>query len=273
MDQPQLEVHIYQIMDDGMMKANRTDGTGWEWCWADWQRTWMNNTPQRYAYRCLPLTIINQTGWWITQPGRLHRDLAGRDGSRVDRLPVRRPRPRSGRTGSTASSARAIITWNTPFLFRTKPRGLAPARLRAGQPLQDQRPPAHRADRERLDQHVVHDELQADDPALSGAVRGGRAALPGDPAGEQRLRRPRRGLGHLPAAVGRPRAAAAPISEWDQGRRQFHEQKAQGEVKPDDWQRDYFQGRDAIGREAETDHMIKVRPPKVHHGPLPNPGG
>ena len=45
------------------------------------------------------------------------------------------------------------------------------------------------------------------------------------------------------------------------GRRQFHQQKAKGEVRPDDWQRDYFQGRDAIGREAATSHMIKVRPP------------
>ncbi len=58
--------------------------------------------------------------------------------------------------------------------------------------------------------------------------------------------------------------------EWDQGRRRFHEQKARGEVKPDGWQRDYFQGRDAIGREAETNHMIKVRPPQVQYrGTIP----
>jgi hypothetical protein len=57
--------------------------------------------------------------------------------------------------------------------------------------------------------------------------------------------------------------------EWDKGRRQFHEQKAKGEVKPDEWQRDYFQGRDAIGREAATRHMIKVKPPQVHYGSGP----
>src|SRR5262249_44739609 len=54
--------------------------------------------------------------------------------------------------------------------------------------------------------------------------------------------------------------------EWDQGRRQFHEQKARGEVRADGWQRDYFQGRDAVGREAPTTHMIKVKPPRVHYG-------
>jgi hypothetical protein len=54
--------------------------------------------------------------------------------------------------------------------------------------------------------------------------------------------------------------------EWDQGRRRFHDQKAKGEVKADGWQRDYFQGRDAIGRDAATTHMIKVKPPQVHQG-------
>ena len=41
--------------------------------------------------------------------------------------------------------------------------------------------------------------------------------------------------------------------EWDRGRRQFHEQKAKGEVRPDDWQRDYFQGRDAVGVAMDGD--------------------
>ena len=45
MNHGRLEVEIYQIADDSMMKKNRTDGTGWEWCWADWQRDWMNATP------------------------------------------------------------------------------------------------------------------------------------------------------------------------------------------------------------------------------------
>ena len=44
MQRPRLEVGIYQIVDDAMLKANRDDGTGWDWCWADWrfleERTW-----------------------------------------------------------------------------------------------------------------------------------------------------------------------------------------------------------------------------------------
>ena len=91
MDHPRLEVHIYQISDDSMLKANRSDGTGWDWCWADWQRDWMNNTPHRYAYRCLPLTIANQTGWWIKNPVGFEATWRGAthpgsiEGARVER--------------------------------------------------------------------------------------------------------------------------------------------------------------------------------------------
>ena len=77
-------------------------------------------------------------------------------------------------------------------------------------------------------------------------------------------------VGLVPEAEDDPELSRA-YHEWDQGRRRFHEQKATGEVRPDGWQRDYFQGRDAIGREAETDHMIKVRPPKVVFGKSPHP--
>jgi hypothetical protein len=54
--------------------------------------------------------------------------------------------------------------------------------------------------------------------------------------------------------------------EWDPGRRQLREQKARGEVKLDEWQRDYFQGRDPIRRAAAASHMIKANSPQFHYG-------
>ena len=63
-----LEITMFQIADDALLMQNRDDGTGWDWCWADWQRDWMDATPSRFAYRCLPLTIANQTGFWIKNP-------------------------------------------------------------------------------------------------------------------------------------------------------------------------------------------------------------
>lgn len=41
------------------------------------QRTWMDATDDRFAYRCLPLNIANQHGWWLLcthNPGRLERE-------------------------------------------------------------------------------------------------------------------------------------------------------------------------------------------------------
>src|SRR5205085_938101 len=58
MERQRLEIGIYQLADDALLKANRSDGSGWDWGWAPPQRDWMDATPSRYAYRCLPLTIV-----------------------------------------------------------------------------------------------------------------------------------------------------------------------------------------------------------------------
>ena len=105
-----------------MLKQNRTDGTGWDWCWADWQRDWMDATPHRYAYRCLPLTIVNQTGWWIKNPvgftatWRGQRSPGGIDFQFDTSAEV-------WASWINSQFGEGIITWNTPFLFRTKPEG------------------------------------------------------------------------------------------------------------------------------------------------------
>ena len=86
-ERPKLEIEIYQIAHDAMLKKNRSDGTGWDWCWADWQRDWMDATPNRYAYRCLPLTITNQTGWWIRNPVGFTAAWSGRPEPGTHRIP------------------------------------------------------------------------------------------------------------------------------------------------------------------------------------------
>ncbi len=264
MDHPQLEVHIYQITDDSMMKKNRTDGTGWEWCWADWQRTWMNNTPQRYAYRCLPLTIVNQTGWWIKNPVGFSASWRGATspGSIDFQFDT------AGEVWApwiNSQFGEGIITWNTPFLFRTKPEG---SRLLVCGPVN--------YFKENL--HPLTALIESDWISMSFTMN-------------YKIMTP-----HKPVRfeVGEPLFQAIPLAnnvcadlerssvtfqkltddpdlcrayhEWDVARRQFHEQKSKGEIRPDDWQRDYFQGRDAIGREAATSHMIKVKPPQVKQG-------
>jgi len=62
-------------------------------------------------------------------------------------------------------------------------------------------------------------------------------------------------------------AVARSYQEWHDARRHFHEQKAQGEVRPDGWQKDYFHGRGMSPQDVAPQHMTKVTPPLVHFGP------
>jgi hypothetical protein len=231
----------------------------------------MNNTPQRYAYRCLPLTIMNQTGWWIRNPVGFIATWRGATAPGTIEFQF----DASGQVWSqwiNSQFGEGIITWNTPFLFRTKPQG---SRLLVCGPVNYFKANAHpltaliETDWMSMSftmnyklmipnlpvRFEVGEPLFQAIPLLSNVC----ADLEGAAVSYQRL--------------GDDPEMARAYQEWDLGRRRFHEQKARGEVRPDGWQRDYFQGRDALGREAETNHMIKVRAPQVVYGPAPHPTG
>ncbi len=246
-DQQQLELTIYQIADDSLMKENRTDGSGWEWAWADWQRAWMDATPSRFAYRCLPLTIANQTGLWVNNPvgftanwrGDANRDSIDFEFDAADEI---------WKNWITNIFGSGIITWNTPFLFRTSPEGSRlmvsgpanyfkdnlhpltaiietdwmvmsftmnykmmrpnhPVRFEAGEPLFQAIPMLANACLD-LEKASVHYRKLDDDPEISRLYR-----------------------------------------EWDKSRTEFTQKNQAGQLKGDDWQRDYFLGRDASGRQ------------------------
>lgn len=264
-DHPRLEVGIYQIADDATLKRNRTDGTGWDWCWADWQRDWMDATPSRYAYRCLPLTIANQTGWWIKNPVGFTAIWRGYNApGSMDFWFDKAEDVWSPWINSQFGEG--IITWNTPFLFRTKPQG---SRLLVCGP----------ANRFKANAHPLTALIESDWMSMSFTMNY-KLMRPGEPVRFE---------------VGEPLFQAIPLisnacadlegavvtyqkltedpdvyrsyQEWHDGRRRFHEQKAQGEVRADDWQKDYFQGRDAVGREAPPDHMTKVKSPRIQYSP------
>ncbi len=279
MERPRLEVGIYQIVDDAMLRSNRSDGTGWEWCWADWRRDWMDATPNRYAYRCLPLTIANQTGWWIKNPVGFTANWLGRSdaGSIEFRFDAS---SEVWKEWINSQFGEGIITWNTPFLFRTKPEG---SRLLVVGP----------ANYFKANAHPLTAMIESDWISMSFTMN-------------YKLMAP-----HQPVRfeLGEPLFQVIPLAgnacadleeasvsyqklsddpeinqsyyEWHMGRKSFHEQKAKGEIKPDEWQKDYFHGRDVSGREAAPEHMTKVKPPKIRYsdpsippesGDGPNPG-
>ncbi|HRX83226.1 MAG TPA: DUF6065 family protein, partial [Pirellulaceae bacterium] len=79
-------------------------------------RPWMDQTQQRFAYRCLPLTLANQAGWVIGNPTGFTAYWNG--GARPEDVVLtfdnRREEKRiSGLFGH------GVVTFNMPYLFRT----------------------------------------------------------------------------------------------------------------------------------------------------------
>ena len=261
MDRPRLGVEIYQIAHDGTLKQNRSDGTGWDWCWADWQRDWMDATPHRYAYRCLPLTIMNQTGWWIKNPVGFTATWRGQ--SQPGGIDFRFDASADlWANWINSQFGEGIITWNTPFLFRTKPAG---SRLLICGP----------ANYFKTNAHPLTALIESDWISMSFTMNW-KVIMPNVPvrfeAGEplfQAIPLANNICADLEeSSVSYQKLSDNPellraYQEWDQARRRFHDQKVTGDIKPNSWQKDYFQGRDAIGQAAPSYHMTKVTPPHV----------
>ena len=81
------------------------------------RREWMDRTPDRYAYRCVPLSAANTMGWEILSPVTcefLWNGLTPPDQLFIYQLKKERFGPRS-HFGS------GVVTWELPFLFQTPP--------------------------------------------------------------------------------------------------------------------------------------------------------
>ena len=84
------------------------------------RRAWMDETPQRFAYRCLPLTMANTTGWDILCPFKLNIEWNG--GHAKEDLKVSSPYQKANVADfATSHFGSGIITIHTKYLFRTAP--------------------------------------------------------------------------------------------------------------------------------------------------------
>ncbi len=80
-------------------------------------RVWMDATPGRFANRCLPMLIANQSGWLLLNPSPV---LLTWDGSRaVSGVTVRALS--DGASPAVSHFGQGIVTWHVPYLFRTPP--------------------------------------------------------------------------------------------------------------------------------------------------------
>jgi hypothetical protein len=82
------------------------------------ERDWMEETDARFAYRCLPLVVANQSGWLILCPSSFSSRWNG--GPHIDDVRLRFPRGRrDGRIMSHFGCG--VLTFSLPYLFRTPP--------------------------------------------------------------------------------------------------------------------------------------------------------
>jgi Family of unknown function (DUF6065) len=83
-------------------------------------RDWMEATTERFAYRCLPLTIANAHGWEILNPAGFKASWKGNDaGTGVHILPDRND-PHNP-VAAVSHFGHGILTFHVPVLFRTEP--------------------------------------------------------------------------------------------------------------------------------------------------------
>ena len=81
------------------------------------ERQWMEETPQRYATRCLPLNIANAYGWEILTPAPFQAWWDG--GVEKESITITSDAPDHQLPISHFGSG--VLTWHIPALFRTEP--------------------------------------------------------------------------------------------------------------------------------------------------------
>jgi hypothetical protein len=82
-------------------------------------RTWMNETAQRFAYRCIPLGVANASGWELLNPtpfAATWNGGKGKDAITLEPL-ADAPAPRL----VTSHFGEGVLTFHTEYLFQTQP--------------------------------------------------------------------------------------------------------------------------------------------------------
>ncbi len=82
------------------------------------RRDWMDATVDRFANRCLPLLMANQSGWLLLSSHTFTAEWSGGPDTHSLRVDVTEG---SGRCPAMSHFGHGILTFHVPFLFRTPP--------------------------------------------------------------------------------------------------------------------------------------------------------
>ncbi len=81
------------------------------------EREWMNLTEQRFANRCLPLSIANAHGWELVCPQSFTAVWDGESG--LDAVKITFDEP--GQPSAVSHFGHGVLTFHVPCVFRTEP--------------------------------------------------------------------------------------------------------------------------------------------------------
>src|SRR5439155_21136436 len=81
-------------------------------------RDWMDRTHERFAYRCLPLNIANQHGWWLLNTHRIKAVWNGRDDKDAVSI-VCKAGPKTSPCPAESHFGYGVLTFTLNYVFRT----------------------------------------------------------------------------------------------------------------------------------------------------------
>jgi hypothetical protein len=223
-------------------------------------RGWMDRTPQKFAYRCLPLIIANQAGWVVRLPGGVRATWNGKPEPAGVTLAFS-DAPDHFRAQVGTNFGCGIVSFAFPWVFRTPP----------GVGLLVRGVPNHDVPNAVPCEGVVETDWATQAFTMNYRISARNRPVyfkPGDPVCAltpialdllEDLEPRRVPIAEDPEMVREMEAFQRRKRESAAG---FDARKAAGEdYKPTDWKLDYMRGRTSTGAEADRHRTnLKLRP-------------
>ena len=106
--------------DQKIIAYRHAESEGWSLEPASLKRDWMDASTGKFAYRCLPLVMANQSGWVVRAPGTVGANWGGKVG--VDSLKLKfTDAPKFYERQALSHFGHGILSFMLPWIFRTPP--------------------------------------------------------------------------------------------------------------------------------------------------------
>jgi len=220
------------------------------------KRRWMDDTNERYAYRCLPLTIANSHGWELLSPVAFEAKWDG--GVHMDSVKIQMDAGYAEHLKPVSLFGYGTITWHVEAIFRTPP----------GWNLHVSGPPNRQKDAIQALSGVIETDWSPYTFTMNWRfTRVGQWVRFEENEPIAHFFPVKRGqAGQFVPRIERLEEAPelrAAFEKWSASRNAF--QKMIMETNPaapaDKWQKLYFRGLDADGKPGPADHQAKLRLP------------